>query len=156
MHSNPVFRKRQAGSIRNTVIVVVVLLILIVFAPGYYNVYQEDLHIQLIAKNMLSLPDSARTAINGHVARTGTLAGSGKGVTVAPNKMTTPRQELEWNVSDNGNILGRNINSTLFGVVVEWTPAVQDKRVIWSCKVAYPGRFAKLVPPPCPEISEKG
>jgi len=149
--SNPVYRKRQVGSIRNTVIVVVVLLIVIAFAPGYYNVYQEELHIQLIAKNMLSLPDSARTAINGYVTRTGALAGSGKGVAVAPNKMTTPRQELEWKVSDDGNILGRNTGSALFGVAVEWTPAVQDKRVVWNCKVTYPGRFAKLAPPPCPE-----
>jgi hypothetical protein len=150
--SNPVSRKRQAGSVRNTVIVVVVLLIVIAFLPGYYNVYQEDQQIQLIAKNMLSLPDSARSAINGHVARTGALAGSGKGVAVAPNKMTFPRQELEWNISDDGSIRGRNTGgSVLFGVAVEWTSAVQDKRVVWNCKVTYPGRFSKLAPPPCPE-----
>jgi len=44
-------------------------------------------------------------------------------------------------ISDDGNILGRNTGSVLFGVVVEWTPAVQDKRVVWSCKVTFPGRF---------------
>ncbi len=151
-NSNRASSKRQGGSVRNTVIVVVLLLMVIIFAPGYYNVWQEEQHIQLIAKNMLSLPDSARSAINGHVVRTGTLAGSGKGVAVAPNKMNTPRQELEWKVSDDGNILGRNTGSVLFGVVVEWTPAVQDKRVVWSCKVTFPGRFSKLAPPPCPEI----
>jgi len=152
-NSNPVSRKRQGGSVRNTVIVVVVLLIVIAFLPGYYNVYQEDQQIQLIARNMLSLPDSARTAINGYVTRTGSLAGSGKGVAVAPNKVIFPPQEPEWKVSDDGNILGRNTGSVLFGVAVEWTPTVHDKRVVWSCKVTYPGRFAKLTPPPCPEIS---
>jgi hypothetical protein len=153
-NSNPVSRKRQSGSIRNTVIVVVVLLIVIAWLPGYYNVYQEDQHIQLIAKNMLSLPDSARTAINDKVTRSGSLTGSGKGVSVPPNKMTFPLQELEWKVSDDGNILGRNTGgSVIFGVVVEWTPTVQDKRVIWNCKVTYPGRFVKLALPPCPEIS---
>ena len=151
-NSNRVPPERQAGSVRNTVIVVVLLLIVIVFAPGFYNVYQEEQHIQVIAKNMLSLPDSARSAINGHVARTGALAGSGKGIAVAPNKMISSRQELEWKVSDDGNILGRNTGSVLFGVAVEWTPAVQNKRVIWNCKVTYPGRFAKLAPPPCPEL----
>ena len=150
--TNPAYRKRQAGSIRNTVIIVVVLLILIAFAPGFYNAYQEEQHIQLIARNMLSLPDSARTAINGYATRTGSLAGSGKGVAVAPNKVIFPPQEPEWKVSDDGNIVGRNTNGALFGVVVEWTPSVQDKRVIWNCKVMYPGRFAKLAPPPCPEI----
>ena len=150
-NSSPVSRKRQAGSIRNTVIVVVPLLVLGVWMSSYYNVYQEELHIQLIAKNMLSLPDSARTAINGHVARTSSLVGSGKDVAVAPNKMNTPRRELEWIVSDDGNILGRNTNSVMFGVAVEWTPVVQDRRVVWSCKVTFPARFSKLAPPPCPE-----
>ena len=153
-NSNPVSRRRQTGSVRNTIIVVVVLLIVIAFLPGYYNVYQEDQQIQLIAKNMLSLPDSARTAINDQVARTGALAGSGKGVVVAPNKMTFPRQELEWSISNDGSIRGRNTGgSVIFGVAVEWTPTVQDKRVAWNCKVTYPGRFVKLAPPPCPEIS---
>ena len=142
-------KARQVGSIRNTVIVVVLLLIVIAFAPGYYNVYQEELHIQLIADNMLSLPDSARTAINGHVARTGSLIGSGKGVAVAPNKMSAPRQELEWNVSDDGHILGRN--TTFLKVNVEWIPAVQNSRVVWSCKVTFPGPHSKLTPPHCPE-----
>jgi hypothetical protein len=151
-NSNRVSLKRQAGSIRNTVIVVVLLLVLGVWMSSYYNVHQEEKHIQLIAKNMLSLPDPARSAINGHVARTGSLVGSGKGVAVPPNKMNTPSQELEWKVSDDGNILGRNTGSVLFGVAVEWTPAVQDKRMFWNCKVTYPGRFAKLAPPPCPEI----
>jgi len=152
-NSNRESLKRQAGSIRNTVIVVVLLLIVIAFAPGYYNVYQEEQHIQLIAKNMLSLPDSARSAINDHVVRTGSLAESGKGVAVGPNKMTFPRQELEWSISDNGSIRGRNTGgSTIFGVAVEWIPAVQDKLVVWSCKVTFPGRFSKLAPPPCPEL----
>ena len=44
-NSNRESLKQQAGSIRNTVIVVVLLLIVIAFAPGYYNVYQEDQHI---------------------------------------------------------------------------------------------------------------
>jgi hypothetical protein len=114
-NSNPVSRKQQVGSMRNTVIVVVLLLIAIAFAPGYYNVYQEEQHIQLIAKNMLSLPDPARSAINGHVARTGSLAGSGKGVAVSPNKMNTPSQELEWKISDDGHILG--LNNTFLKVV---------------------------------------
>jgi hypothetical protein len=94
-NSNRVSLKRQAGSIRNTVIVVVLLLVLGVWMSSYYNVHQEEKHIQLIAKNMLSLPDPARSAINGHVARTGSLVGSGKGVAVPPNKMNTPSQELE-------------------------------------------------------------
>ena len=140
---------RQAGSIRNTVIVVLLLLVVIVFVPGYYNVRQEEQHIQLIAKNMLSLPDPARSAINGHVARTGSLAGSGKGVAVPPNKTSTPSQELEWRVSDDGHILG--LNNTFLKVTVEWTPAAQDSRVVWSCKVTFPERFSKLAPPPCPE-----
>ena len=152
-NSNRVFLKRQAGSVRNTVIVVVVLLIVIACAPGFYNVYQEDQHMQVIAKNMLSLPDSARSAINGHVARTGSLVGSGKGVAVAPNKMNTSHQEFEWSISDDGSIRGRNTASVLFAIAVEWTPAVQDKRVAWSCKVTYPGRFSKLTPPPCPETT---
>jgi hypothetical protein len=152
-NSNRVSLKRQAGSVRNTVIVVVVLLIVATCAPGFYNVYQEDMYARVIALNMLTLPHSARSEINGYVARTGSLAGSGKGVAVAPNKMNTPRQELEWSVSDDGNILGRNTGSGIFGIAVAWTPAVQDKRVAWSCKVTFPERFAKLTPPPCPEIS---
>lgn len=119
------------------------------FASSYYNVYHEELHIQLIAKNMLSLPDSARTAINEQVARSGNLVGSGIGVSVAPNKMSTPSQELEWSVSNDGNILGHN--TTYLKVNVAWTPAVQDKRVVWSCKVTFPGPHSKLTPPPCPE-----
>ena len=149
-NSNRVSLKRQAGSIRNTVIVVVLLLVLGVWMSSYYNVHQEEKHIQLIAKNMLSLPDPARSAINGHVARTGSLVGSGKGVAVPPNKMNTPSQELEWRVSDVGQILG--LNNTFLKVTVEWTPVVQDRRVVWSCKVTFPARFSKLAPPPCPEI----
>jgi len=149
-NSNRVSLKRQAGSIRNTVIVVVLLLVLGVWMSSYYNVHQEEKHIQLIAKNMLSLPDPARSAINGHVARTGSLVGSGKGVAVPPNKMNTPSQELEWRVSDVGQILG--LNNTFLKVTVEWTPVVQDHRVVWSCKVTFPTRFSKLAPPPCPEI----
>lgn len=144
---------RQAGSVRNTAIVVVLLLIAVAFAPGWYNVYQEEQQIQLIAKNMLSLPDSARSAINSHVERVGSLSGSGKGVSVAPNTATFPRQEIEWRVSADGNIRGRNTANELFSVVVEWTPVVQDKRVTWHCKVTYPGRFSKLMQPPCPETS---
>lgn len=149
MKSAAVSLERQVGSIRNTVIVVVLLLIVIAFAPGYYNVHQEKQHIQLIARNMLSLPDSARAAINGHVARTGALAGSGKGVAVPPNKMSTPHQELEWIVSDDGHILGRN--TTYLKVTVEWAPAVQDRRVVWSCKASFPGPHSNVTPPPCPE-----
>jgi len=149
-NSNRVSPERQAGSIRNTVIVVVLLLVLGVWMSSYYNVHQEEQHIQLIAKNMLSLPDPARSAINGHVARTGSLVGSGKGVAVPPNKMNTPSQELEWRVSDVGQILG--LNNTFLKVTVEWTPVVQDRRVVWSCKVTFPARFSKLAPPPCPEI----
>ena len=99
---------------------------------------------------MLSLPDPARSAIDGHVARTGSLAGSGKGVAVPPNKMSTPSQELEWRVADDGHILG--LNNTFLKVTVEWTPAVQNSRVLWSCKVTFPERYSKLTPPPCPEI----
>ena len=151
IRSNRVTLGRQAGSVRNTAIVVVLLLIAIAIAPGWYNVYQEEQHIQLIAKNMLSLPDSARGAINSHVARTGALAGSGKGVAVAANTAAFPRQEIEWSLSGDGSIRGRNTASELFAVTVEWMPSVQDKRVAWRCKVTYPGRFAKLTPPPCPE-----
>jgi hypothetical protein len=149
-NSNRESLKRQVGSIRNTVIVVVLLLLVIAFAPGYYNVRQEEQHIQLIAKNMLSLPDPARSAIDGHVARTGSLAGSGKGVAIPPNKISTPSQELEWKVSDDGHILG--LNNTFLKVAVEWTPAVQNSRVLWSCKVTFPERYSKLAPPPCPEL----
>ena len=149
-NSNPVSCKRQAGSIRNTVIVVVLLLVLGVWMSSYYNVHQEEQHIQLIAKNMLSLPGPARSAISGHVARTGSLAGSGKGVAVPPNKMNAPSQELEWKVSDDGHILG--LNNTFLKVTVEWTPAVQNSRVLWSCKVTFPERYSKLAPPPCPEL----
>lgn len=145
---NSVSPGRQAGSIL-TVIVVVLLLLVIAFAPGYYNVYQEEQHIQLIAKNMLSLPDPARSAINGYVARIGSLVGSGKGVAVPPNKMNTPSQELEWRVSDDGHILG--LNNTFLKVTVEWTPALQDSRVVWRCKVTFPERYSKLAPPACPE-----
>ena len=76
-------------------------------------------------------------------------SGSGKGVAVPPNKMNYPSQELEWKVSDDGHILG--LNNTFLKVTVEWTPAVKDSRVLWSCKVTFSGRFSKLVPPPCPE-----
>jgi len=67
--------QRQAGSIRNAVIVVVLLLLVIAFAPG----------------------------------------------------------------------------NTFLKVTVEWTPAVHNSRVVWSCKVTFPERFCKLAPPPCPE-----
>jgi hypothetical protein len=150
-NSSRATRERQVGSVRNTVIVVVLLLIVIAFVPGYYNVHQEEQNIRLIARNMLSLPDSARTAINGHVARTGSVVGSGKGVAVPSNKTGYPSQELEWSVSSDGNILGRN--TTYLKVTVEWTPTVQDRRVVWSCKVTFPGPYSKLTPPPCPETS---
>jgi len=130
------------------VILVVLLLLFVVFAPGYYNVWQERQNIQLIAKNMLSLPDPARAAIDDHVARTGSLAGSGKGVAVPPNTKNYPAQELEWSVSSDGNILGRNTN--YLSVAVEWSPAVRDRRVLWSCKVTFYGRYSTLTPPPCP------
>ena len=150
-NSKQAAHKRQGGSIRNTVIVVVLLLIFVVFAPNYYDVWQEEKYIQLIAKNMLSLPDSARAAINDHVTRTGSLAGSGKGVAVSPNKMNHPSQELEWSVSGDGNIIGNNTN--LLGVTVEWSPTIRERRVVWSCKVTFHGRYSKLAPPPCPETT---
>ena len=149
-NTSPEAPKRKSST-ASIVVIVVVLLLFIVFVPGWYDVHREEQRIQLIAKNMLSLPDSARTAINGHVARTSSLVGSGKGVAVAPNKMKTSHQELEWSISDDGSIRGRNTASEFLAVAVEWTSAVQDKRVVWSCKVTFPGRFSKLTPPPCPE-----
>lgn len=142
--------KRQAGSVRNTVIVVVALLIVVAYGMDGHNDYEERANARLIAQNMLTLPHTARSEINGYVARTGSLAGSGKGVAVPPNKMSTPGQELEWRVSDDGRILG--LNNTFLKVTVEWTPAVQNSRVLWSCKVTFTERYSKLAPPPCPEL----
>ena len=158
-NSNPVSRKRQAGSIRNTVIVVVLLLILVAFAPGYYERYSEQQHNLELARNMLLASNAARKVIDGNVARTGSVAGSGKGVVLPPNQMNTPHHSrsasavIEWTVSDDGHIRGRNTQEEkYFGVIVEWIPALDGRRVVWSCKVTFPTRYSTLAPPPCPEV----
>jgi hypothetical protein len=71
-----------------------------------------------------------------------------------PHHWRSASAVLEWTLSSDGHIRGRNtVDETLFGVTVEWMPSIEERRVVWSCKVIYPGRFAKLKPPPCPELS---
>ena len=81
-----------------------------------------------------------------------------KGFELPPGKMNTPHHSrsasavLEWTISGNGHIRGHNTDKVMFGVTVEWTPAVEGGRVAWNCRVTIPERFSNLAPPPCPEL----
>lgn len=155
-NTSPEIPKRKSST-ASIVVVVVVLLIFFSWSQTGYDHYMQEQHNRKIAENMLSAANAARTAINAYVARSGSLAGSGKDVALPPVKMNTPDHSrsasavLEWTISIDGHIRGRNTQDVnYFDVAVEWTPSLEDRRAVWSCKVTFPERFAKLKPPPCP------
>jgi hypothetical protein len=65
--------------------------------------------------------------------KSGALAGSGKGVKIAPRN--DPKHgELKWLVSDDGAIRGWNEKNAL---EVTFTPTLQAGKATWSCR-GYP------------------
>lgn len=75
----------------------------------------------------------AEQQVGAAAEKSGALAGSGKGVKIAPRN-DSKHGELKWLVSDDGAIRGWNEKNA---IEVTFTPTLQGGKTSWSCK-GYP------------------
>jgi hypothetical protein len=82
---------------------------------------------------LLAGAEPAKQQVSAAAEKSGTLAGAGKGVKVAPRN--DPKHgEMKWIVSENGAIRGWNEQNAL---EVTLTPSLQGGKASWTCK-GYP------------------
>jgi hypothetical protein len=85
------------------------------------------------AQALVSGAEPARQQVSAVAEKSGSLAGAGKGVKVAPRN-DSKHGDLKWLVGEDGAIRGWNEKNAL---EVAITPAVQAGKVSWNCK-GYP------------------
>jgi hypothetical protein len=85
------------------------------------------------AQALVSGAEPARQQVSTVAEKSGSLAGAGKGVKVAPRN-DSKHGDLKWLVGEDGAIRGWNEKNAL---EVAITPAVQAGKVSWNCK-GYP------------------
>jgi hypothetical protein len=85
------------------------------------------------AQALLAGAQPAQQQVSVAAEKGGALAGTGKGVKLAP-RMDPKHGEMKWIVAEDGEIRGWNEKNAL---EVALTPSVQAGKVSWNCK-GYP------------------
>ena len=85
------------------------------------------------AQALVAGADPAKQQVAAAAEKAGNLAGSGKGVKVAP-KSDSKFGEMKWIVEDGGAIRGWNEKNA---IEVTLTPSMAGGKVAWNCK-GYP------------------
>lgn len=85
------------------------------------------------AQALLAGAQPAQQQVSMAAQTSGALAGTGKGVKLAP-RMDPKHGEMKWIVAEDGAIRGWNEKNAL---EVALTPSVQSGKVSWNCK-GYP------------------
>ncbi len=93
--------------------------------PGVRGAAEKAAAIALIAG-----ADAARLRVAAAAAKSGTLAGAGSGVTMAP-RIDPKHGELKWIVEPAGVIRGWNRES---GIEIVLLPRVEAGKVAWTCR----------------------
>lgn len=85
------------------------------------------------AQTLIAGADPAQRQVGAAAEKSGSLAGSGKDVRIAPRN--DPKHgEMKWLVSEGGAIRGWNEKNA---IEVTFTPALQGGKASWSCR-GYP------------------
>lgn len=85
------------------------------------------------AQALISGAEPAQRQVGAAAEKSGSLAGSGKDVKIAP-KNDPKHGEMKWIVSEGGAIRGWNEKNA---IEVTFTPALQGGKANWSCR-GYP------------------
>lgn len=85
------------------------------------------------AQALIAGAEPAQRQVGAAAEKSGSLAGSGKDVKIAP-KNDSKHGEMKWLVSEGGAIRGWNEKNAL---EVTFTPALQGGKASWSCR-GYP------------------
>jgi hypothetical protein len=134
--------QRKSHILRNIFVLAAFVVGVLVFVPPLYDAWIEAKAVRLVAAQMLSAAKDAQSSIEENARRSSSLVGSGRGISI-PATEPDHRRKLEWTISDDGHIIGRNMNAS-YRMTVEWIPSIQDSAINWTCKVVYPDRFSNL------------
>jgi predicted lipid-binding transport protein (Tim44 family) len=115
-------------------LLVVAALALVAFVTISYVLPQrEQAQARSAAQALISGAEAAKQQVAAAAQKSGSLAGSGKGVKIAPRN-DPEHGDMKWVVAEDGAIRGWNEINAL---EVAITPALQAASVSWTCK-GYP------------------
>jgi len=113
---------------------VVAAVVLVVFiAIGYVIPGMAEAKAKSAAKALLTGAEAAKAQIGKAAERSGSLAGSGRGVKV-DNRSDATLGALKWVVSEDGAVRGWNGE---YAIQITLTPSLKGGKVAWSCS-GYP------------------
>ncbi len=118
---------------RIALLIVAALALVAFVAVSYVLPQMQGAQAMGAAQALISGADAAKQQVAAAAQKSGSLAGSGKGVKIAPRN-DREHGEMKWIVADNGAIRGWNGKNAL---EVAITPALQAANVSWICK-GYP------------------
>jgi len=121
---------------------VVAAVVLVGFvAIGYVIPGMTDAEARSAAKALLTGAEAAKAQVGNAAEKSGSLAGSGRGVKV-DKRSDAKLGALTWVVSEDGAVHGWNGENA---IEITLTPSLKDGKVAWNCS-GYPRH---VMPPSC-------
>ena len=115
-------------------LLVVAALVLVGFvAVGYVLPGMAGAEAKSAAQALIEGAEAAKTQVGGAAEKSGSLAGSGRGVKI--NGRSDPKLgQLQWVVSEDGEVRGWNGENA---IEITLTPSLKAGKVAWGCS-GYP------------------